>query len=109
MALGSTRPLREMSTRNLPVGKGRRACKAGSFIADCKKCGGPRLLATLWDSNACYRDGFIALPLTSLSWLRKRFSTEVDHFGGRRPFHVTAANSLHNGAVYCVKHLDKIP
>jgi hypothetical protein len=28
MALGSTEPVTEMSTRNLPVGKGRLACDA---------------------------------------------------------------------------------
>jgi hypothetical protein len=36
MALGSTQPLTEMSTRNLTGGKGRRACKADS-------------LTTLWE------------------------------------------------------------
>jgi hypothetical protein len=31
MALGSTQPLTEMSTRNLPGGKGRPACKADNL------------------------------------------------------------------------------
>jgi hypothetical protein len=35
MALGSTQPLTEMSTRNLPGGKGRRARKA-DFTAICE-------------------------------------------------------------------------
>jgi hypothetical protein len=35
MALGSTQPLTEMSTRNLPGGKGRRARKADNFTAIC--------------------------------------------------------------------------
>jgi hypothetical protein len=33
MALGSTQPLTEMSTRNLPGGKGRLTCKADNLIA----------------------------------------------------------------------------
>jgi hypothetical protein len=44
MALGSTQPLKEMSTRNLPGGKGRPARKADNFTAICEpivyiKCG----------------------------------------------------------------------
>jgi hypothetical protein len=37
MALGSTQPLTEMSTRNLPAGKGRPAHKAVSRL--CRECG----------------------------------------------------------------------
>jgi hypothetical protein len=33
MALGSSQPLTEMSTRNLPAGKGRLACKADNITA----------------------------------------------------------------------------
>jgi hypothetical protein len=36
MALGSTQPLTEMSTRNLPGGKGRLAHKADNLIANCE-------------------------------------------------------------------------
>jgi hypothetical protein len=36
MALGSTQPLIEMSTRNLPGGKGRLALKADNISAICK-------------------------------------------------------------------------
>jgi hypothetical protein len=44
MALGSTQPLIEMSTRNLPEGKGRPMCKADNLTAICepiveRKCG----------------------------------------------------------------------
>jgi hypothetical protein len=44
MALGSTQPLTEMSTRNLPGGKGLPACKADNLTAICeptvrRKCG----------------------------------------------------------------------
>jgi hypothetical protein len=36
MALGSTQPLTEMSTRNLPVGKGRSASGADNLTAICE-------------------------------------------------------------------------
>jgi hypothetical protein len=36
MALGSTQPLREMSTRNLPGDKGRSALKADNLTAICE-------------------------------------------------------------------------
>jgi hypothetical protein len=36
MALGSTKPLTEMSTRNLPGGKGQLARKADNLIAICE-------------------------------------------------------------------------
>jgi hypothetical protein len=60
MALGSTQLLTEMSTRNLPGGKGRSAFKADNFTAICErsvyKIWDPRRLTTLWVSMACYRD-----------------------------------------------------
>jgi hypothetical protein len=67
MALGSTQPLTEMSTRNLPGGKGRAARKATNLTAICepsRKCGGldvsqlygpPRPVTAL----QAYRDTFI--------------------------------------------------
>jgi hypothetical protein len=62
IALGSTQPRTEMSTRNIPGGKGRPAHKAGNFTAICEptvfKMWGPRRLTTLWTSTACYRDSF---------------------------------------------------
>jgi hypothetical protein len=36
MALGSTQPLTEMSTRNLPGGKGQQARKADNLTAICE-------------------------------------------------------------------------
>jgi hypothetical protein len=36
MALGSTQPLTEMSTRNIPGGKGRPAHKADKLTAICE-------------------------------------------------------------------------
>jgi hypothetical protein len=59
MALGSTQPLTEMSTRNLPGGKGRPVRKADILIAICEsivyKMCEPRRHTTLWPSTACYR------------------------------------------------------
>jgi hypothetical protein len=37
MALGSTQPVTEMSSRNLPGGKGRPASKANNFTAICEQ------------------------------------------------------------------------
>jgi hypothetical protein len=62
MALGSTQPLREMSTKNLPGGKGRPVRKANILTAVCepipRKWGEPRRLTNLWASTVCYRDSF---------------------------------------------------
>jgi hypothetical protein len=62
MALGSTQLLTEMSTRNLPVGKGRPARKADNLTAICEpiawKIREPQCLTTVWVSTACYRDSF---------------------------------------------------
>jgi hypothetical protein len=62
MALGSTQPLTEMSTRNIPVGEGRPARKADNLTAICEptvyKMWEPQHLTTLWVSTARYRDTF---------------------------------------------------
>jgi hypothetical protein len=62
MALGSTQPLTEMCTRNLPWGKGRLARKADNLTVICEptvyKMWKPRHLTTLWASMAGYRDSF---------------------------------------------------
>jgi hypothetical protein len=71
MILGSTQPLKEMSARNLPGGKGRPARKADNLTAICEpivyKVLEPRRLTTLWVSTACHRDSF-----TFTSWMRWR-------------------------------------
>jgi hypothetical protein len=62
MALGSTRPLTEMSTMNLPGGKERPAHKADNLTVICEpifwKILEPRRLTTLCASTVCYRDSF---------------------------------------------------
>jgi hypothetical protein len=62
MALGSTQPLTEMSTRNLPGGKRRPARGADNLTAICErivyKMWEPRRLTALWAFIACYRDSF---------------------------------------------------
>jgi hypothetical protein len=74
MVLGSTQPLTEMSTRNLPGAKGRPARKADKITAICEptvyKMWKPRRLTTLWASTACYRDSFtLQYYLRSLYYL----------------------------------------
>jgi hypothetical protein len=60
MALGSTQPLTEMSTRNVPGSKEMPACKADNLTAICElivwKIWEPRRLATLVTSTACNRE-----------------------------------------------------
>jgi hypothetical protein len=74
---GSTQPLTEMSTGNLPVSKGRPALKADNLIAICEpivyKMWEPRRLTILWVSTACYllykyryRHNFITFYLSFL-------------------------------------------
>jgi hypothetical protein len=62
MNLGPSQPLTEMSTRNLPGGKGRPARKADNLTAICepiiKKMWEPRRVTTPWAFMACYRDSF---------------------------------------------------
>jgi hypothetical protein len=62
MALVSTQSLTEMSTRNLPGGKGRLVRKANNLTVICEptvyKIWEPRRLTTLWASTACYTDSF---------------------------------------------------
>jgi hypothetical protein len=67
MALGSTQPLTEMSTRNLlGVNGGRPSREADNFTAICEptvqKMWEPRRLTTLWASMACYGHSFTFLP-----------------------------------------------
>jgi hypothetical protein len=65
VALGSTQPLTEMSTRNIPGGKGQLARKADNLTTICEpivwKMWEPQHLTTLWASTACYRDTFTLL------------------------------------------------
>jgi hypothetical protein len=65
MALESTKPLTEMSTRNLPGGEERPARKVDNLTAICapivQKMWEPRRLTTLWTFTAYYRNGFIFL------------------------------------------------
>jgi hypothetical protein len=70
MALGSTQPPTEMSTRNLPGGKGRPARKAENLTTICEPIGQKvrelRRFTILWASTACYR---IALPFYTSTFL----------------------------------------
>jgi hypothetical protein len=70
MALDSTQPLTEVSTRNLTGGKRRPASKADNLTAICEpifyKMCEPRFLTTLWASMACYRDSFYCIIYSHL-------------------------------------------
>jgi hypothetical protein len=63
MSLGSTQPLTEMSTRNLPGDKERPELKVDILTVMCeaivKKMWEPRRLTILRASTACYRDSLI--------------------------------------------------
>jgi hypothetical protein len=76
MALGSTQPLTEMSTRNLPGGKRRPGCKAENLTALCElivwKMWEPRRLTTLWACTACCRD-CLNFFLPSLHYIPAQF------------------------------------
>jgi hypothetical protein len=65
MALGTTQPLTEMSTRNFPVGKRRAALKAEDLTAICEpifwKMWELRRLTNLGASTASYRDSIIVI------------------------------------------------
>jgi hypothetical protein len=75
MVLGSTPPLTEVSTRNLPGDKWRPARKADKLTAICVpivwKMWEPRPLTTLRAFTACCRDGF-ALTLLSINTKKRR-------------------------------------
>jgi hypothetical protein len=90
MALGSTQPLTEMSTRNLPGGKGRSACKADNLTAICERIvkimWDPRRLTALWASVAFYRDSFTFFTFKVVC-LRQHVSSEVFWFGLRVSYH----------------------
>jgi hypothetical protein len=62
MSMGSTQPLTETNTRNLPGGKGWPARKADNLTAIYEptvyKMWDPRPLTPLWALMACYRDSF---------------------------------------------------
>jgi hypothetical protein len=72
IAVGSTQPMTEMSTRNLPGTKGRLVHEADNLTAICEPVVWKiweRRLTTLWASMACYRDSvtfFITLKIESV-------------------------------------------
>jgi hypothetical protein len=79
MALGSTQPLTEMSTRNLPGGRGRPVRGADNLTTICEpivyKMWGPRRLTTLWAFMACYRDTFtLRQVIESLFFCARNFA-----------------------------------
>jgi hypothetical protein len=87
MALGSTQPLTEISTRNLPGGKWRPALEADNLTAIREpivcKMWEPQRLTTLWASTACYRDSFFSSFYIDWRYLRSECSGEYSDIRGR--------------------------
>jgi hypothetical protein len=83
MALGSTQPLTEMSTRNLPGGKKRPARRADNLTAICEpivyKMWEPQPLTTLRASKACRGENFtftfiiIIRPSMNECWINEMY------------------------------------
>jgi hypothetical protein len=92
VALGSTQPLAEMSTRNLPGGKVRLTASPPSVSRLSKKMWVPRRLTTLWASTACYRDSFtftilsISFPVHYLFTITVSFRHSVVFSCSRRRY-----------------------
>jgi hypothetical protein len=73
MALESTQPLTEISTRNLPGCKERPTCKADNLTSICEptvytKWGSLNVSQLLWASKACYRNSYLDSFYTYLSF-----------------------------------------
>jgi hypothetical protein len=88
MALGSTQPLTEMSTSNLPGAcKERPARQAENLTAICEptvyKMWEPRRLTTLWAFTACYRHSF-TLPLQISIFLDQSLVLNLSHIMNKR-------------------------
>jgi hypothetical protein len=73
MALGSTQPLTEISTRNIPGSKRQPARKADNLASICEgifqKMEEPRRLTTLWAFTACYGIALLLMILLFYSTL----------------------------------------
>jgi hypothetical protein len=82
MAMGSTQPLTDKRTRNIPGVKERPAHKADTLTAICEptvyKMWEPWRLTTLWASTTCYMDSFIFFTFTSQKGIWERL-WESDH------------------------------
>jgi hypothetical protein len=94
MALGSTQPLTEMSTRNIPGGKERPALKADNLTAICEpivwQMWDTRRLTTLWASTACYRDSFTfftSLMVDNIVFINLKERDSQASLATNTPFH----------------------
>jgi hypothetical protein len=81
MALGSTQPLTEMSTRNILGGKERPARRADNLTAIYEP-----VFTTLWASTACYRGTFTLLCLYNI----ESFTCISEKRTGRAFYEVTS-------------------
>jgi hypothetical protein len=104
IALGSTQPLTERSTRNFPGGKEWPARKADNFTV-CEsivyKMWEPRPLTNLWASTACWRDRFAFLcPLNffrvshGFQYDKSEYKTGNSHTGDYEVFSLLGYNDV---------------
>jgi hypothetical protein len=84
MALGSTQPLTEMSTRNLPEGKAQPVQKADNLTTICEltvyNLWDPRHLTTSQAFTASYRESFTSFTCTSAFKGLKKQARRRDSF-----------------------------
>jgi hypothetical protein len=84
MVLGSTQPLTEMSTRNLPGGEERPARKADNLTAICEPIvyimWDPQRLTPLWTYTACYRDSFLPFTCNTKPLLLMLMEWKCSHY-----------------------------
>jgi hypothetical protein len=87
MALGSTQPLTEMSTRNILGSKGRPARKADNmppFELIVYKMWEPQRLTTLWASTACYRVTFTFYAVEYFKLNQQKTGINIKGYGNRK-------------------------
>jgi hypothetical protein len=112
MALGSTQPPTEMSTRNLLGGKGQPVHKSDNLTDICEpifwKMWELRHLTTLWASTACYRDSF---TFTFSPFKRKMFEVKFHgwlHTPNCLSVSVIVSNMLTSVGLRISQHLREI-
>jgi hypothetical protein len=79
MALGSTQPLVQMSTRNTPGGKGGRCVRLRTLPpsrAECHETREPKTPGTLWATPGLLRDSF--LEVSAVIWAPNCAGQTVD-------------------------------